>query len=127
SDLRTAVAAAQSVYQDSGNYLGTTVAGMGAVEPSLRYITTASASTNPNPYSVSVATNTAASGGVPIRQAFGAAKMSRSGTCYVIKQVAAPGGTTVGNRAGTWYGSTATAANCTGTWALTNSTATRFP
>jgi hypothetical protein len=52
---------------------------------------------------------------------------SRSGTCYSIKQFAAPGGTTVGNRAGTWYGSTTTAANCIGTWALTNSTVTKFP
>ena len=125
--LRTAVVAAQSVYQDNRSFAGATAAGLAVVEPSLRYITTASAATNPFPYSVSVASNTAVSNGVPIQQAFAAARMSRSGTCYTIKHVNATGGTTAGNRPRTWYGSTATAANCTGTWALTNTTGTRFP
>ena len=56
-----------------------------------------------------------------------AAGMSRSGTCYVIKRVADRGGSTNGNIPGTWFGRTTTAANCTGMWALTNTTAVKFP
>jgi type IV pilus assembly protein PilA len=127
SDLRTSVTAAQALYQERGSFLNATAAGMARVEPSLRYITTASAATNPFPYSVSIATNAAVSAGVPIRQAFAAARMSASGSCYVIKRVAARGGTTNGNIPGTWFGRTTVAANCTGTWALTNTTAVKFP
>ena len=41
-------------------------------------------------------------------QVFAAARMSASGTCYSIKDVAATGGSGSGNTPGTWYGSTTT-------------------
>lgn len=124
SDLRNALVAAKTSYTDNNNYSGATTTGLPAIEGSLRYITTASASTNPSPYSVSVAVGNVSAGD---SQTFGAARMSASGTCYTIKDVAATGGVGNGSTPGTWYGSTTTAANCTGTWALTNTSGTSFP
>jgi hypothetical protein len=80
------------------------------VEPSLNYIAAASLSSTTTP-SLSVS----ASAGT-----WGAARMSASGTCYTIKETAA---------GATKFGSTGTAGNCSGTWAVTgtNTNSAAFP
>ena len=113
SDLRNALVAAKTMYTDTSSYASAneTATGLTSVEPSLTYIAAGSASTVAAPsVSVSAAATT-----------WGAARMSASGTCYTIKDTAgAPG---------TRFGSTPTAADCTGTWAVagTNTDATAFP
>jgi type IV pilus assembly protein PilA len=96
SSLRNALTAAKTIYTDSQTYVSATAAAMESVEPSLSYVATGTASTNQNEVSV----NNSAAG------VFAAAAMSASGTCYWIKEDVT---------AGTTYGSTTTAANCTGT------------
>jgi type IV pilus assembly protein PilA len=100
SSLRNALTAAKTIYTDTQSYTGATVAAMGAVEPSLTFVATGTASTNQNTVSVNPSSTTV----------FAAAAMSASGTCYWIKE-------DVG--VGTRYGSTTTAADCTGTQAAT--------
>jgi type IV pilus assembly protein PilA len=95
SSLRNALTAAKTIYTDTQSYTGATAAAMEAVEPSLNYVATAVASGNQNTVSV----NNSAAG------VFAAAAMSASGTCYWIKEDVT---------AGTTYGSTTTAADCTG-------------
>ncbi len=96
SSLRNALTAAKTIYTDSQTYVSATAAAMESVEPSLAYVATGVASTNQNTVSV----NNGAAG------VFAAAAMSASGTCYWIKEDVS---------AGTTYGSTTTAADCTGT------------
>ena len=50
--------------------------------------------------------------------------MANSGTCYLLRDVANVGGTHTPGR--TSYGSTNTAANCTGTFSRNNATATSW-
>ena len=95
SSLRNALTAAKTIYTDSQTYVSATAVAMESVEPSLSYVATGTASTSQNEVSV----NNSAAG------VFAAAAMSASGTCYWIKE-----DVTVGTR----YGSTTTAANCTG-------------
>jgi type IV pilus assembly protein PilA len=95
SSLRNALTAAKTIYTDSQTYASATAAAMTTVEPSLDFV--AGTATSPNQNTVSVSSSAA---GV-----FSAAAMSASGTCYWIKDNLA-GGTT--------YGSTTTAADCTG-------------
>jgi type IV pilus assembly protein PilA len=97
SSLRNALTAAKTIYTDAQNYTGATDVAMEAVEPSLNYVAAAAVSANQNTVSVN------GNGGV-----FAAAAMSASGTCYYIKENVATG---------TTYGSTAVAADCTGTLA----------
>lgn len=98
SSLRNALTAAKTIYTDTQSYTGATPAAMEAVEPSLTYVATGAVSANQNTVSV----NDTAAG------VFAAAAMSASGTCYWIKENVATG---------TTYGSTTTAADCTGTLA----------
>jgi type IV pilus assembly protein PilA len=99
SSLRNALTAAKTIYTDSQSYTSATPAAMEAVEPSLTYVATGVPSTAQNTVSVNDSAATT----------FSAAAMSASGTCYWIKDAAS------GATAGTTYGSTTTAANCTGT------------
>ena len=96
SSLRNALTAAKTIYTDTQSYTSASAATMATVEPSLTYVATGTASTSQNQVSV----NNSAAG------VFAAAAMSASGTCYWIKEDVS---------AGTTYGSTATAASCTGT------------
>jgi type IV pilus assembly protein PilA len=117
SDLRNALVAAKTLYTDTSSYtlaIETAATGLPSVEPSLTYVAAGTASTVAAP-SVSVAAP--AAGNV-----WAAARMSASGTCYMIRDVASVDATyTV---AGTRYGTNAT---CTGTQALTSATAAAFP
>ncbi len=123
-DARNAVIAARTAYNDTVSYSGATTTALPTVEASLTYVSGGTASAVGNQYSVSVATG-AVNGNA--NQEFGAAVMSPTGTCYTIDDVGAIGGTGAGNTFGTWYGTTATAANCTGNWALANSALTVWP
>jgi type IV pilus assembly protein PilA len=123
-DLRNTVVAARTAYTDTVTYTGASTAGLATIEPALSYIAAGTASAVGNNYGVSITTG--AVNGVA-DQEFAAARMSITGTCYTIDDVAAQGGAGAGNTLGIWYGSTATAANCTGTWALANSALTAWP
>ena len=120
SDLRNALVAAKTMYTDASTYAPAddSATGLITVEPSLCYYAAGTASvataatagtgcTGGGGASVSVAPNAAVS--------WAAARLSASGTCYMIKDTSA---------AGTTYGSNAT---CTGTQALTSATAASFP
>src|SRR5712691_1794211 len=115
SSVRNALVAAKTSYTDVDSYKNVSVATLQGIEPSLTYLAAGTASTVPTAVSITEA----AINGVA-DQEFGASAMAASGTCYQIRDVAAVGDGTVA--AGTTYGSTATAANCTGTDALTNAT-----
>ena len=95
SGLRNALTAAKTIYTDSQTYASATDAAMTAVEPSLDFVAGTTASGNQN--TVSVSSDAAGE--------FSAASMSASGTCYYIKENVSTG---------TTYGSTTTAASCTG-------------
>ena len=98
SDLRNALVAAKTMYTDNSSYAlatETAATGLPTVEPSLTYVSSATASTVAAP-SVSVSAPAAGT-------SWGAARMSASGTCYGIYDTAT---------AGTKYGSALT--TCTG-------------
>ena len=117
ADLRNALVAAKTMYSDNSSYAlanETAVTGLVSVEPSLCYVAAGTAALASGQTCISGA-NTG--GGTSVSAAattWGAARMSASTTCYLIRDTAS-GGTT--------YGSTTTAANCTGTYAAANATA----
>jgi type IV pilus assembly protein PilA len=123
-NLRNTVVAARTAYTDNVTFSGATTTGLALVDPSLTYLAAGTPSAAGNNYGVSVAT-AAVNGNA--NQEFAAARMSVTGTCYTINDVLAIGGSGAGNTFGTWYGTTAAAANCTGTWALTNTALTAWP
>jgi type IV pilus assembly protein PilA len=100
SSLRNAIAAAKTCFTDNDTYTGCTDAVLLGVEPSLGF--QAAASTGPKQISDAVYQVNKAG------DSWAASAMSDSGTCWQIKDVSTNPG------AGTFYGSTATAANCTG-------------
>jgi type IV pilus assembly protein PilA len=100
SSLRNALAAAKTAFTDNDDYTAADVSTLNDIEPSLTFQT--ADSTGPNQVSItdggySIAPATA--------NAWAAAAMSDSGTCYWIDDVSTDPG------AGTFYGSGAT---CTG-------------
>jgi type IV pilus assembly protein PilA len=113
SNLRTAFFGAKAIYSTVGSYQCATAVngvaapcvgtGMPSVERALNYQTTASTTALPN---VSI--------NVPTAILWAAARMSKSGTCYGIRDVptGAPPSTV-----GTWYGQSL--ATCTGAFAAT--------
>ncbi len=103
SSLRNAIAAAKTCFTDNDTYTGCTDAVLLGVEPSLGF--QAAVSTGPKQISDVVYLHTGGKAG----DSWAAAAMSDSGTCFWINDISADPG------AGTFYGSTATAANCTGT------------
>jgi len=113
SSVRNALVAAKTSYTDVDSYNNVTAASLLAIEPSLTY--QAAASTGPTVVSFAIAQN-----GATTNQEIGLAAMANSGTCYQLRDIANVGGTV--GPAGTTYGSTPTAANCTGTNAMTNAT-----
>ncbi len=113
SSVRNALVAAKTSYTDVDSYNNVSVANLGSIEPSLTY--QAGASTGPTVVSFEIALN-----GATTNQEIGLAAMANSGTCYLLRDVANVGGTHT--PAGTRYGSTNTAANCTGTFARNNAT-----
>ena len=123
SSLRNALTAAKTAYTDASNYATATDLLLPAIEPSLQYKAAGTASadiTGPPAYAsfkvVSVAISSVAA---TDNQIWAAAAMSKSGTCFYIKDI----GSGVG--AGTFFGSSTTDA-CTGTVALTDATLGAF-
>ena len=114
SSLRNALTAAKTAYTDTSDYGTADVAGLQAIEPSLTYVATGVASADPKTVSVDVVVGTNP-------QEWSAAAWSKGGTCYLIKDIA------TGSGAGTAFGSTTVAANCTGTQAATLTVATSVP
>jgi type IV pilus assembly protein PilA len=124
SSLRNALTAAKTAYTDQSNYLTADenpATGLPIIEPSLTYVAAGTASADqgsiPSFKVVSVAVSSEVAGD---NQVWSAAALSKSGTCYYIKDVAVGTAT-----AGTFYGSDTTAnaaANCTGTKAITGAT-----
>jgi type IV pilus assembly protein PilA len=120
SNLRSALIGAKAIFSSSNSFVcaratnGVAVPcigiGMPSVERSLTYQTTASTTAAPN---VSIWTTTTA-------MTWAAARMSKSGTCFGIRDVMTPtGAPPVTATVGTWYGQGYSAANCTGTFAAT--------
>ena len=110
SSLRNALTAAKTAYTDQSSYAQATDADLPAIEPSLHYengTTSSNSTTVPSFKDVSVLVSGATS------QTWSAAALSKSGTCFWIKDVATGVGT-----AGTFYGSNTSPASCTGTDAL---------
>jgi type IV pilus assembly protein PilA len=96
SSLRNTLTAAKTIYTDGADYTKVTVGTGGtlpATEPSLSFVDTATASSDPKTVSINAAS----------ASTFYAAAMSKSGTCYYIKDSAT---------SGTSYG---TGTTCTGT------------
>jgi type IV pilus assembly protein PilA len=122
SSLRNALTAAKTAYTDTSDYVGaTTSAQLTAIEPSLKYEAAADPSgtnaTVPSFKDVSVSV-TSVTGGA--NQVWSGAVLSKSGTCFYIRDQA------TGTGAGTFYGSGPGDATCTGTTALTGATAGAF-
>ena len=121
SSVRNALVAAKTSYTDIDSYNNLTPAATGittlnGIEPSLTYLAA------PRPARRSSASRSPRTGRPRSRRSVMAA-MANSGTCYFLRDAANVGGT---HPAGTRYGSTATAASCTGTFALANSNATSW-
>jgi len=102
SSLRNAIAAARVCFTDNDTYTGCTDVVLIGIEPSLTF--QAADSTAPKQISDAVYNVAPGTG-----NAWAAAAMSDSGTCWYIKDVSS------GATAGTYYGSTATATDCDGT------------
>ena len=115
SSLRNALTAAKTAYTDASSYGTATEADLPAIEPSLCYVAAGTASadvttcngatvaTVPSFKVVSVSVTSVAG---TDKQIWAAAALSKSGTCFWIKDIASGAG------AGTFYG---TGATCTGT------------
>ena len=129
SSLRNALTAAKTAYTDNSDYSGAaTAAQLSAIEPSLQYVGPAVASADlsvtvagvttvyPSFKVISVAVGNVAG---TDQQVWAAAVLSKSGTCYYIKDQAT--GTT---GAGTFFDSGAT---CTGAAALLATNQGAFP
>jgi type IV pilus assembly protein PilA len=110
SGARNALIAAKISYTDVDSYTNVSTATLASIEPSLSYVT--GASNGPATISWAMGTNGAAA-----PQEIGFAALANSGVCYLLRDVENIGGT---DPSGTSYGST-TAANCTGSFALSNS------
>ena len=110
SDLRNALVAVKTMYTDTSTYANADETGTGlvTVEPNLCYVAAGTASVS----SGATCVNGSGSGSISVAPStnvsWSAARMSASGTCYYIKEIAA---------SGVRYGQTATAADCTGTLA----------
>ena len=105
SSLRNALTAAKTAYADNGDYSQSRSTDLRAIEPSLTYAGGNVVSTGPKGLSVRVSSVVASPRD---RQIWAAAALSKSGTCFWIKDQATGAG------AGTTYGSTSDQTKCTG-------------
>jgi type IV pilus assembly protein PilA len=112
SDLRNALAAAKTAYTDTDDYSQATDADLPAIEPSLTYTT--AGSTAPD-FDVDVAVGSVTG---TDNQIWAAARLSASGTCYLLTDVA------TGTNAGTHRRSVANAASCQADTTITSSDGT---
>ena len=117
-ELRNGVLAARILFTDNATFVSSTPAGLFQIEPNGCYVASATQSLASAAVCAAGAGNASVSvwGQGPNPNQFSAAKMSASGSCFLI----------LDSLSGTFYGKTTTAANCTGQWAGTpgNLTAT---
>jgi type IV pilus assembly protein PilA len=99
SSVRNTLTAAKAMYADDSDYSGATVANLDLVEPSLTFLATGAASTDPKEVSVN--------GGAVGSQVFYAAAESATGTCFYIRDTA--------NGNGTEFASDSSSPTCTAT------------
>ena len=100
SSLRNTVTGAKVLYTDAEDYTDATVADLGLAEPSLSFVATGVASTEPNTVSVSPTSATE----------FHAAVLSKSGTCWYIRDAVDPS-----TDPGTGWAKDTSSPTCTGT------------
>jgi type IV pilus assembly protein PilA len=98
SSLRNALTAAKTIYSDTADYTDADSTVLADVEPSLTFVVAATDSADPKTVSINPSDATT----------FYAAAMSKTGTCFYIKDAVATGG-------GTWYHKVEDAAACSGT------------
>jgi type IV pilus assembly protein PilA len=95
SGLRNALVAAKTCFTDADTYAGCDETKLPGIENSLTYVTHTVASTGPGNMSVNVPTVAAPNAGTQ----WDAAALSKSGTCFWIKDNVVSGGTTYGSGA----------------------------
>ena len=100
SSLRNALASAKTAFTDNDSYAAVNNTAMASLEPSLTFVGASTASTGPNSISVNPVSATVWIG----------AALSKSGTCYAIRDEAAASG----SPSGTSY-SKITGGTCSGT------------
>jgi type IV pilus assembly protein PilA len=118
TDLRNVVLAARIMYTDNADFTSanSSATGLVTIVENMCYVPTAQASVATNPVAPACASG-AGAGSMSVASnatQFAAARMAASQTCFVILDAAT----------GTRYGKTATAAQCTATWAAANAAAT---
>ena len=111
SSLRNGLTAAKTIYTDSSDYTTADETALGLVEPSLQFA--AAADDSDDPKIVSVNANTTG-------DTFYAAAMSKTGTCFYIKDTIATGGGTTYAKTdptdGACSGSSASSQTFTDSW-----------
>ena len=126
SSVRNALSTAKTVFTDRDAFPAALGASLTASEPDLTFIAGASTSANTISWAVNSSPQFGAAGSATQGQVVGLAAMSDSTTCYelVDYEAAVTSGTS-----GLHYGTTTTAANCTGAnaLALSNAAATSTP
>lgn len=100
SSLRNTVTSAKVLYTDDEDYTQATVGPLGLAEPSLSFVVAGTASADPNTVSVSPTSATE----------FHAAVMSKSGTCWYIRDAVDPAADP-----GTGWAKDTSSPTCTGT------------
>ena len=105
SDLRNSLVAAKTIYTNNDSYTGATATGLTGVEAALTFQTAASTTAAPN---ISTVTT-------PSANAWAAARMSRTGTCYGVKDSTTLG-TSYVTALGTCTGDAAAAATGASSW-----------
>lgn len=116
SDLHSALVAAKTIYTSNASYASADSSASGLVteEPELCY-TGAGTQSKANTVAGDCTAGPVAGGSISVSASpstWAAARMSQSGTCFVLRD----------NGSGTTYNNTSVAANCTGTWAAANAT-----
>ena len=121
SDLRNGLVAAKTMYTDNSQYAAATelTTGLVTVEPALCYVAAGTASVASGATCVN-GTGAASLSVYAAANTWAAARMSASGACYEIRDVASP----ALGASGTFYNTSAT---CTGTNASTNASLSAFP
>ncbi len=115
SDLRSALVAAKTIYTSNASYASADSSASGLVTEEPLCYTGAGTQSKANTVAGDCTAGPVGGGSISIsasQPTWAAARMSQSGTCFVLRD----------NGSGTTYNNTSVAANCTGTWAASNAT-----
>jgi len=111
SNLRNALTAAKAAFTDNDDFTTATVAVLTTAEPTLTF----QAAVSTAPKEISIVSGGYTTNAATTFDSWAGAVMSDSGTCFWIDDVSTSGGVAPTDLPGTHFGSTATAASCTGT------------